>query len=82
MVIDLNLSPQPGDFVIAKRICPYSDSVESTFKKYRPRQYDENGDLGYELGPLNPDYPSLNSPKDRLSVIGILVEYRRKFRQH
>lgn len=81
VVIDPDLSPQPGDFVIAKRICPYSDSVESTFKKYRPRQYDENGNLEYELVPLNPDYPSLNSKRDKLSIVGIVVEHRRKFRR-
>ena len=81
IVIDPSLSPQPGDFVIAKRTCPYSDSVESTFKKYRPKHYDENGNLEYDLIPLNPDYPSLNSKRDKLSITGILVEHRRKFRR-
>ena len=81
ILIDPNLSPQPGDYVIAKRVCPYSDSVESTFKKYRPRQYDENGNLEYDLVPINPDYPTLNSKRDQLTIVGILIEHHRKFRR-
>ena len=81
VIIDPTISPLPGDFVIAKRACSYSDTVESTFKKYRPTQYDENGNLEYDLVPLNPDYPTLNSKRDKLSIVGIVVEHRRRFRR-
>ena len=42
---------------------------------------DENGNLEYELVPLNPDYPKLNSKRDRLSIVGVVVEHRRKLKR-
>lgn len=81
IVIDPTSSPSPGDFVVASRICQFSDSIESTFKKYRPKQYDENGNLEYDLVPLNPDFPSFNSKRDKLTIIGVVIEHRRKFKR-
>lgn len=76
VIIDPDLSPNPGDFVAAK-----NGSEEATFKKYRPRGMDANGDMIFELTPLNEDYPTLRSDLQVLFVIGVMVEHRKKYRR-
>jgi SOS-response transcriptional repressor LexA len=72
VIIDPALSPQPGDFVVAK-----NGQEEATFKKYRPRGSDERGNMIFELVPLNDDYPTLHSERDHMRVIGVMVEHRK-----
>lgn len=81
IVIDPTISPMPGDFVVATRGSKFSDDVETTFKKYRPRGYDKYGNEIFELIPLNEDYPTYNSRSEGLSVIGVMVEHRRSYRR-
>ena len=81
VVVNPTLTPLPGDFVVAIRECPFSDSVESTIKKYRPTDYDENGNEIFELVPLNPDFPTLKSNRDKCRVFGVVVEHRISFRR-
>jgi SOS-response transcriptional repressor LexA len=68
VVIDPALAPRPGDFVVGK-----NGKEEATFKKYVLRGVDENGDEVFELAPLNEDYPTLNSKRDGLVIIGVCV---------
>lgn len=75
VIIDPEVSPQPGDMVVAK-----NTEEEATFKKYRPRGTNERGDMTFELVPLNDDFPTLNSERDHLHIIGVEVEHR-KFRR-
>jgi SOS-response transcriptional repressor LexA len=72
VIIDPAVSPQPGDFVVAK-----NTDEEATFKKYRPRGTNERGDMEFELVPLNDDFPTLHSERDHLHVIGVMVEHRK-----
>lgn len=68
VIIDPEVTPQPGDFVVAK-----NSEEEATFKKYRPRGRNEKGDEYFELVPLNPDYPTMRSDHEHLKVIGTMV---------
>ncbi|EON11936.1 LexA family transcriptional regulator [Pandoraea sp. SD6-2] len=70
-IVDPELSPKPGQFVVAK-----NTSEEATFKKYRPRGLDERGNEVFELVPLNDDYPTLHSERDHLHIIGVCIERR------
>lgn len=72
VIMDPALSPRPGDFVVAT-----NGENEATFKKYRPRATGANGELIFELVPLNPDYPTLRSDVDHCRVVGTMVEHRR-----
>lgn len=76
VIIDPELAPNPGDFVAAR-----NTKEEATFKKYRPRGMDANGNMVFELVPLNPDYPTMRSDIEHLEVIGVMVEHRKKFRR-
>lgn len=77
VIIDPNLSPNPGDYVAAR-----NGKEEATFKKYRPRGIDKNGNDIFELCPLNPDYPTMRSDTEHLYIIGVMVEHRKKYRRH
>ena len=71
IIVDPDESPQPGDYVVAK-----NGSDEATFKKYRPRGIDENGQEVFELVPLNDDYPIMHSDRQHIEIIGVMVEHR------
>lgn len=72
IIVDPALEPVPGDFVVAK-----NGEEEATFKKYRPKGPGANGNMVFELVPLNPDYPTINSEREPARVIGVMVEHRR-----
>ena len=82
IIVDPTVAPAPGDFVVASREDPIADGFETTFKKYRPRGYSPSGRVIFELTPLNPDFPTYNSEVDKLSIVGVLVEHRRKYRHY
>lgn len=71
VIVDPDEQPRPGDFVVAK-----NGSDEATFKKYRPRGIDENGQEVFELVPLNDDYPPMYSDRQHIEIIGVMVEHR------
>lgn len=77
VIIDPGLTPRPGDYVAAR-----NTREEATFKKYRPRGMDANGNEIFELVPLNDDYPTLRSDIEHLEVIGVMVELRKKYRRN
>jgi len=76
IIIDPDVQPNPGDFVIAQ-----NGEHEATFKKYRPRGYASNGDVIFELTPLNPDYPILTSSDQPIRIIGTVIEHFRALRR-
>jgi SOS-response transcriptional repressor LexA len=76
IVIDTKLSPQPGEFVLSK-----TSKVELLFRKYRPRSTSKDGDLVFELMPLNDDYPSVRSDNMEIEIIGTMIEARSKRRR-
>lgn len=72
VIIDPSVDPLPGDYVVAK-----NGENEATFKKYRPRGVNEQGQQVFELVPLNEDYPSMRSDMTVVRIIGTMVEHRR-----
>lgn len=72
VIIDPAIQPMPGDYVVAK-----NGENEATFKKYRPRGVNEQGQQVFELVPLNEDYPSMRSDFTPIRIIGTMVEHRR-----
>nr|WP_315467128.1 LexA family transcriptional regulator [uncultured Undibacterium sp.] len=73
IVIDPEVEPLPGDFVVAK-----SGHEEATFKKYRPTgRIDSNGNVIFDLVPLNADYAPMHSDVVPLRIIGTMIEHRR-----
>ncbi len=74
VLIDPGVTPQPGDYVAAK----YGKN-ETLFRKYRLLGHDESGKEIFELIPLNQDHPVMRSDNYGLSLIGTMLELRRKF---
>jgi len=74
LVVDASKPPYPGCYVIAQNGCH-----EATFKKYRAIGYDEHGRETFELIPLNPDFPVMDSTKQEIRIIGVVVEHVRQF---
>lgn len=72
IVCDPDISPHPGDYVVAK-----NGSEEATFKKYRPRGFNPDGVEYFELVPLNEDYAPIRSDMCQVSIIGTMVEHRK-----
>jgi SOS-response transcriptional repressor LexA len=74
IIIDPEVAPQPGDFVVAK----LDREDEATFKKYRPRGADKDGAPIIELVPINPDWPTLMINAEQPGrIVGTLIEHRR-----
>lgn len=73
IIVDPDEAPRPGDFVVAKND---DEDEKATFKKYRPRGIDENGQEVFELVPLNDDFPTLHSDRQHIEIIGVMVEHR------
>ncbi len=74
IIIDPEVVPKPGDFVIAK----LDLQVDGTFMKYRPRGTDKKRQPIIELVPLNEDWPTQTiNEKNPGHIIGTLVEHRR-----
>jgi phage repressor protein C with HTH and peptisase S24 domain len=75
VIIDPDVFPKPGHFVVAK-----NGGEGATFKKYRPRGVNENGDTVFELVPLNEDHATLRSDREPIEIIGTMVEHRQYIR--
>lgn len=74
LIIDTSINPKPGSYVIANVI-----GGENFFRKYRVTGYDEDNNERFELIPLNPDFPTLNSTQHKLSIIGVVARLRRNY---
>ena len=73
VIIDTGIDPLPGDYVVAS----VENDEQATFKKYRLRGSDDDGNPIIELAPLNPDYPVLTiSAKSPGRIIGTMYEHR------
>ncbi|EPD38254.1 hypothetical protein HMPREF9701_03738 [Delftia acidovorans CCUG 274B] len=75
VLIDPQLSPQPGDYVVAK-----NEKQQALFRKYRVRGVDEEGVEVFELVPLNEDHAVLCSDRTQLVLLGPVIEHRRRLR--
>lgn len=72
VIIDPDVAPLPGDYVVAQ-----NGHESTTFKKYRPRGYNDKGQDVFELVPLNDDYPTLRSDMSPIAIIGTMMEHRK-----
>lgn len=76
IIVDPDVKPMPGDFVIAQ-----NDDHEATFKKYKPRGFDENGREYFELTPINDNYAKLDSRFQNIQIIATVIDHIRKLRR-
>ncbi|MHA3050218.1 S24 family peptidase [Acinetobacter sp. ANC 4639] len=76
IIVDPDIDPIPGDYVIAQ-----NGSDEATFKKYKPRGFDENGREYFELVPLNDNYPTLDSRFQDIRIIATVIDHIRNLRR-
>lgn len=76
VIIEPDWEPRPGDYVAAK-----NGKEEATFKKYRQRGVGSDGEIIFELIPLNEDYPTLRSDITPLTIVGVMAEHRRRTRR-
>lgn len=76
-LIDPDVQPNPSSFVLALK----EGEKKATFKKWRPRGFDENtGEEYWQLVPSNPDYPVIDSRFTPFTVCGVAVEHRKRLR--
>ncbi len=71
-IIDPGVQPVPGDCVIS-----HDGHDEAPLRVYKPRGFDDQGREYFELVPLNPMYPTLDSRFQKIEIIGTVVEHIR-----
>ena len=76
VIIDPDVMPKPGDYVVAK-----NHEEKATFKRYKLRKIDANGNEVFELEPLNPVHATLRSDEMPLRIIGTMMEHRKRRRR-
>lgn len=78
VLIDADLQPNPGDFVIALK----AGEKKATFKKWRPRGFDEQTGQEYaQLIPSNDDYPIIDSRFTPFTICGVAIERKQVLRK-
>ena len=75
MLIDPQASPRPGDHVLAR-----NGKRQVLLRKYRVRGVGEDGIEVFDLVPLNEDHAVLRSDRNRLVLLGTVIEHRRRLR--
>ncbi|MCC3307500.1 S24 family peptidase [Psychrobacter sanguinis] len=76
ILVDPDTQPSPGNYVVAKK----AGENAVTFKKWRPRGFDDNGVEYCELVPLNPDFPTIDSRHTPFTICGVAVEHKKKLK--
>ncbi|MFM0630738.1 helix-turn-helix domain-containing protein [Paraburkholderia xenovorans] len=67
VIIDPARPPKPGKFVLAG-----THAGDAVFRKYRELGANDRGEMVFELAPLNDDFATLHSERDRLRIIGAM----------
>ncbi len=77
VLIDPDIQPNPADYVLAIK----DGEKATTFKKWRPRGFDENtGEEYAQLIPSNPDFPIIDSRYTPFNICGVAIERKQKLR--
>lgn len=77
VLIDPDIQPNPADYVIALR----KGEKKVTFKKWRPRGFDEKtGEEYSQLIPSNENYPIIDSRFVPFTICGVAVERKQMLR--
>lgn len=75
VIVDQNIEPRPGDFVVARKIDPVTEDPEITFKRYKVLRQTGEG-LIFELVPLNEFYSTIRSDEIPCTIVGVMIEHR------
>lgn len=75
IVIDPDIKPNPGDFVVADR-----PDMGLVIRQYRLLSYNSEGKPVVELAALNPSFPGFRSDVLPFTIIGTVIEHRRRWR--
>lgn len=70
VLINKDRQPTAGNYVVALK----HGETKATFKKYRPKGYDNNGTEYWQLIPTNEEFPIIDSRYEPFDVIGVAVE--------
>ena len=70
ILINADRQPVAGNFVVALQ----SGEEKATFKKYRPKGFDDKGVEYWHLVPSNSEYPIIDSRYQPFEVLGVAVE--------
>lgn len=70
VLINKDRQPTAGNYVAAIK----ENEDKATFKKYRPKGFDDNGKEYWQLIPSNEEYPIIDSRYQPFVVIGVAVE--------
>lgn len=70
VIMDVLQIPNPGEFVIARV------DNEVIFRKFQLESYRDGKTESFSLSPLNNDFPTLSSAKNRIVILGTMVEHR------
>lgn len=74
VIIDPEIQPRPGDYVVAKR----DKDQEAIFKEFQLKIQNKEGHAVIELKPINPDLPTLLIDRNNPGrIVGTMVEHRR-----
>lgn len=77
VLIDPDMQPNPADYVVALK----DGAKEVTFKKWRPRGFDEStGEEYSQLIPSNENYPIIDSRFVPFTVCGVAIERKQMLR--
>ena len=74
LLVDADKPPKAGSFVIAM----VADDTEATFKRYKPCGFDDTGQEYCQLVPLNDFHPVIDSRHKPFTVVGVVVEHKRR----
>lgn len=74
VLINKDRQPTAGNYVAALQ----EGKEQATFKKYRPKGFDENGVEYWHLVPSNPEFPIIDSRYQPFEVLGVAVERNQK----
>lgn len=74
VLINRDRQPTAGNYVVAIQ----EGENEATFKKYRPKGFDDKGVEYFHLVPSNEEYPIIDSRYQPFEVVGVAVERNQK----
>lgn len=70
VLINADRQPTAGNYVAALK----QGEEQATFKKYRPKGFDDKGVAFFHLVPSNEEYPIIDSRHEPFDVLGVAVE--------
>lgn len=72
VVVDPDRWPKPGDCIVARS--ELENLSEATVKRYYPVGFDVTGREIFEARPFNPEYATMHSVDQRLSIVGTVCK--------